>query len=330
MALRMRTLCAVLTGVLGVFSISASANANDVQRFNEAIDRPDWLPKLPTVPNYGFTSNSLEYERLYKEIFEKNNAKAIAEMDKLARGGHARSLNTIGYLYDGNSKLVKKNTRISSQYFAASAKLGYEPAIHNLGVLYYYGDGVPQDLATAKRLFEIASSQGIQNSNYLLGRMHEAQKNYPSAIFAYQKCLNYRSLPKCKTRHSVLSITTRRLSPQDSSKVVRNLSNASYYGDLEASYTLARLYAEGIIVAKDLKSMVQSLEEMRIGPNSNDAQRKLVQQMYDAYKPTEYQINEGRKTYRRVTASGQLTNSAKFKPQNDRETILNKSNVYDR
>lgn len=329
MALRMRTLCAVLTGVVGVFSMSASANSN-VQNFNEAIDRPDWLPKLPTVPNYGFTGNSLEYERLRKLIFDQKDVKAIAEMDKLARGGHARSLNTIGYLYDGNSKLVKKNTKISAQYFAASAKLGYEPAIHNLGVLYYFGDGVPQDLPTARKLFEIAGAQGIQNSNFMLGRMAEASKNYTGAILSYSKCLNYRALPRCKTRHAVLSVTTRRLTPQDSSKVVRNLANASYFGDLEASYTLARLYAEGIIVAKNLKSMVQSLEEMRIGPNSNDKQRALVAQMYEAYKPTEYQIKEGRQTYRRVTAGGQLTNSAKSKPQNDRETILTKSNVYDK
>lgn len=316
---------------LGIASSHTSANGSFVSAssFNEIIDKPDWLPKLPDKPLMGLSNATIQYEQLRKRILEQKDKTAMKELKELADRGHARSLALIAYVYDHPELgIVPQNTTIAAKYFAAAAKLGHEPSIHNLGVLYYFGDGVPQDEKTAVELFTIAAEKRIYHSNYMLGRIAETHKLYPSAIRHYQRCVNYAYIPRCKTRHSILSITTIRLKPKAASRVVSQLFEASYNGDLEATYALARLYAEGIVVAKNLETMVQVLEEMRIGRNSDEKQRQLVADMYKAYQPTESQIYSGRRTYKRVTASGRLTDVAKFKPFDERKTILDKPMLH--
>lgn len=324
----------LLTSVmLGMSLTSSIASANDTalsgSSFNQMIERPDWLPKLPDKPLMGLSNTTIQYHQLRKRILDNKDKNAMKELKELADRGHALSLALIGYVYDNPELgIVPKNTKIAAQYFAAAAKMGHEPSIHNLGILYYFGDGVPREEKTAIELFKIASEKKIYHSNYMLGRIAETMKSYPQAIKHYQKCVNYAYIPRCKTRNSILSVTTIRLKPKQASRVVSQLFDASYNGDLEATYALARLYAEGIVVAKNLETMVQVLEEMRIGRNSDAKQRQLVADMYKAYQPSQSQINMGRRTYKRVTSGGRLTDAAKHKPFDERKTILDKPMLY--
>lgn len=307
----------------------ATTNVVSASSFNQIMDRPDWLPKLPDKPLMGLSNATIQYEQLRKRLLVEKDKTAMKELKGLADRGHARSIALIGYIYDHpDLGLVPKNAKIAAQYYAAAAKLGHEPSLHNLGVLYYFGDGVPRDNKTAIELLKLGSAKRIYHSHYLLGRIYETQRNYPEAIRMYQKCVSYTYIPRCKTRHSILSVTTIRLKPKQATRVVSQLFEASYSGDLEATYALARLYAEGIVVAKNLETMVQVLEEMRIGRNSDEKQRQLVADMYKAYQPTQGQINNGRRTYKRVTASGRLTNANKLKPFDERNTILDKPMLH--
>lgn len=321
-----------LLATLGLSVASSSVLANSsvsASSFNQILERPDWLPKLPDKPLMGLSNATIQYEQLRKRLLEQKDKTALKELKDLADRGHARSIALIGYVYDHPElELVPKNSKIAAHYFAAAAKMGHEPSVHNLGVLYYYGDGVPQDEKTAIELFKIGADKRIYHSNYMLGRIYETKRSFGEAIRSYQKCVNYTYIPRCKTRHSILSITTTRLKPKQATRVVSQLFEASYNGDLEATYALARLYAEGIVVAKNLETMVQVLEEMRIGRNSDEKQRQLVADMYKAYQPTQSQINMGRRTYKRVTASGRLTDVAKFKPFDERKTILDKPMLH--
>jgi len=323
-----------LSVMCGISITSSISFANSVSivgtsSFNQVLERPDWLPKLPDKPLMGLSNATIQYEQLRMRILEAKDKKAINDLKELADRGHARSLALIGFIYDHPELgLTPKNPTISAHYYAAAAKLGHEASIHNLCVLYYFGDGVSKDEKTAVELFKLGSEKRIYHSFYMLGRIAETNRDYSSAIKYYQKCVNYAYIPRCKTRNSILSITTVRLKPKQASRVVSQLFEASYNGDLEATYALARLYAEGIVVAKNLETMVQVLEEMRIGRNSDDKQRKLVADMYRAYQPTESQINRGRRTYKRVTSGGRLTDAAKFKPFDERTTILDKPMLH--
>jgi TPR repeat protein len=49
----------------------------------------------------------------------------------------------------------------------------------NLGLLYLYGDGVPQSLETARAWFEKAVAIKNVRGAYFLGRMHENGWRFP-------------------------------------------------------------------------------------------------------------------------------------------------------
>ena len=59
------------------------------------------------------------------------------------------------------------------------AEDGNADAQFKLGVMYYEGDGVPQDFAEARRWFEKAAAQGNAEAQYNLGVMHENGQGGP-------------------------------------------------------------------------------------------------------------------------------------------------------
>ena len=52
----------------------------------------------------------------------------------------------------------------ASQEWQRLARLGYPPAMYNLGVMYLEGNGVPQDNIQAYRWLNLASSRGYRNA----------------------------------------------------------------------------------------------------------------------------------------------------------------------
>lgn len=65
---------------------------------------------------------------------------------------------------------------------------------YNLGLLYYYGDGVSRDYSKAALLWQKASDQGLADAQFNLGLMHddgkEMSKDKRKSIKYYKKtCL---------------------------------------------------------------------------------------------------------------------------------------------
>jgi hypothetical protein len=52
------------------------------------------------------------------------------------------------------------------------AELGVADAQYNLGKMYYFGKGVPQDYKTAVKWFTLAAEQGYARAQYSLGLMY--------------------------------------------------------------------------------------------------------------------------------------------------------------
>ena len=59
------------------------------------------------------------------------------------------------------------------------ARLGYSPALYNLGVVYYAGKGVPQDDVEAYKWLNLAASRGykpaLDNRHMVADKMNAAQ-----------------------------------------------------------------------------------------------------------------------------------------------------------
>ena len=52
------------------------------------------------------------------------------------------------------------------------AERGAAPAQYNLGLIYYKGQGIPQDYDAAFKWFELAAKQGLARAQYSLGLMY--------------------------------------------------------------------------------------------------------------------------------------------------------------
>lgn len=310
-----------------ILDTSAQAADLSLPEISNIIQRPKWLPELPQIDTSGFAPDTAIYLSLRKRIFEKGDKTAIPELQKLAKRGHASSIVLMGYLYDQEPKLIPTNSKYAAQYWAVAAKAGDSAAIYNLGILYLNGRGVPHNVQTAKELFEVAAGNDVYRAKYILGQLYEAKKDWSQALNMYSQCLAAQYLPQCKTRYGILSITKTKLLPADAKMVVDQLVEASSSGDLEATYTLARLSAEGIIVNKSPVAMVYYLEAMVKSPNSTPNYKKLAADMYTAYRPTQQEINDGKNNYRIANAGGVSdAKLASFRAVDLRKTILDVGN----
>lgn len=306
-------------------NVYAENSAMGLPEVSNIIQRPKWLPELPAIDTKGFAPDTAVYLSVRKKILEKGDKTAVKELHTLAQRGHVASIVLMGYLYDQVPKMVKTNPTTAGKYWAIAAKSGDSVALYNLGILYLNGRGVPKNIETANQLFNMSAKGGMYRANYILGQMSEGQKKWGEAIKNYSQCMVSKPLIQCKTRYSILSITKTKLNADTSKKVIEALTLASNGGDLEATYTLARLSADGIIVTKSPVAMVYYLEGMINSPITTPYYRKLAANMYRLYNPTEDQIIEGKKNYRIATAGGvNKTQLLSYRPIDTTKTVIEK------
>ena len=311
-----------------LLSTNAIADDMTLTEIGGLMKRPDWLPELPKLETMGFAPDTAIYLKLRKRIIEQNDKKAIPQLYDLAKNSHVQSIVLMGYLYDQKPKLIPTNSKYAAQYWQKSAKSGDPVSIYNLGILYLNGRGVPKDTATARKLFQLASNKGSFQANYILGQMDETNKSYTSAMSNYSKCLGVNYLPQCKTRHSINAITRTKLTPKEAQLAVKRLTDASSSGDLEATYTLARLAAEGVVINKSHSTMVYYLELMVKSPKSNTHYKTLAANMYRAYNPSNQDISLGKEKYAKANAGNALyPKLASYQPIDPTKTILDTGGV---
>ncbi|WP_436658773.1 tetratricopeptide repeat protein [Acinetobacter sp. P1(2025)] len=294
---------------------------------NKLLERPSWLPELPTMDNSKFAPDSVIYTKLRKRLLEDHDKTALPELEKLVKRGHAASLVLSGYILDQEPKLIKTDSTKAGQYWQRAAQANDAAAIYNLGILYLNGRGVPQNLDTADKLFALAAGQGMYRAYYMRGQLMEKNVQYPQAIQQYTRCLNVNYLVQCKTRFGILNVTKIRLKPEEAKRVINILTIASKQGDLEASYTLARLAAEGIVLSKSLATMVYYLEVMLNSKNTTNQYRQLAIKMYKAYNPTQDDIKRGKDNYRIANAGN--VSSLVYRKIDTTKPVLDAGNIIE-
>ncbi len=65
------------------------------------------------------------------------------------------------------------------QWYHKAAEQGYAEAQFNLGLMYFEGQGVPQDYAEAVRWHRKAAEQGYARAQFLLGMMYFLGQGVP-------------------------------------------------------------------------------------------------------------------------------------------------------
>ena len=93
-------------------------------------------------------------------------ATAMKEWRPLAEQGIAKAQSNLGSMYEYGEG-VPQDDKEAARWYRLAAEQGYAKAQSSLGLMYEYGEGVPQDDVQARMWLNLAAAQGDE-----LARIH--------------------------------------------------------------------------------------------------------------------------------------------------------------
>ena len=106
----------------------------------------------------------------------------IKQLKKLINNGNAEAFNSLAGYYSGGNLGVPQDHRKASELYLKGGELGCANSYFNLGVSYYNGWGVENDLKKAKHYWELAAMGGDVDARHNLGAMEGEACNVDRAI----------------------------------------------------------------------------------------------------------------------------------------------------
>jgi localization factor PodJL len=104
---------------------------------------------------------------------------ALSHLKVLADGNWAPAQVYLARLYETGQAGVVQNLAEARRWTARAAEAGDPPAMHNLALYYFRGEGGPQDAATAAQWFKKAAQRGVVDSQYNLGLLYQSGSGVP-------------------------------------------------------------------------------------------------------------------------------------------------------
>nr|MEA2799018.1 localization factor PodJL [Phenylobacterium sp.] len=104
---------------------------------------------------------------------------ALSHLKVLAEGGWAPAQVYLARLYETGQAGVVQNLAEARRWTARAADAGDAPAMHNLALYYFRGEGGPQDAAAAAQWFRKAAQHGVVDSQYNLGLLYQSGSGVP-------------------------------------------------------------------------------------------------------------------------------------------------------
>ena len=103
---------------------------------------------------------------------------AFDEWLPLAEQGHATAQGNLGHMYRFGQG-VPQDYAEAVRWHRLAAEQGDADAQDNLGVMYAWGEGVPEDYAEAVKWYRLAAEQGHGDAQFNLGHMYLKGKGVP-------------------------------------------------------------------------------------------------------------------------------------------------------
>nr|XP_054398006.1 protein sel-1 homolog 2 isoform X2 [Pongo abelii] len=141
--------------------------------------------------NLSSNSEILDWDiyQYYKFLAERGDVqiqKALHYFLKAAKAGSANAMAFIGKMYLEGNAAAPQNNATAFKYFSMAASKGNAIGLHGLGLLYFYGKGVPVNYAEALIYFQKAAEKGWPDAQFQLGFMYYSgsgiQKDYKLAF----------------------------------------------------------------------------------------------------------------------------------------------------
>ena len=164
-----------------------------------------------------------------------NEEQGIIYLTTAATMGNPEAAGQLGELYqlafNGYELRGGKDYEKAMAWDRIAADLGNPRGYTNMGILYYNGWGVEQDMETAISYFTTATEQGDMKGPRYLGLSYEAVEDYENAAKYYEAAYNT--------------------------------------GDITGGEKLARLYLDGLGVEQDAAKALEIYENTVAGANGN-------------------------------------------------------------
>jgi len=136
------------------------------------------LPVLLLTLLVGNPAFSADFQKGLDAVQKGDFATALKEWKPLAEKGHAKSQYHLGVMYyEGEG--VPQNVKTAVKWFRLAAEQGYANAQNNLGWMYRKGNGVPQNYETALKWLILSAEQGYARAQSNLGWMYRKGNGVP-------------------------------------------------------------------------------------------------------------------------------------------------------
>lgn len=144
--------------------------------------------KIANTRVNNFSARFLTMLTVEKRLVFSHDIKRVSRLPWVAIAalqGDARAQKNVGRLYEFVVGGVKRDFKRAAELYWLAAKAGVVSGFYELGRLYEYGKGVPQNLLGAAELYRKATMQVIVSVFFRLGEMHrlgkEITRNYDEA-----------------------------------------------------------------------------------------------------------------------------------------------------
>ena len=108
------------------------------------------------------------------QSLEAHDPSAAAKLTAVAEQGYAPAEYRLGNIYDKTYGVLTKSTADARKWTEKAAEGGLPDAMNNYAMMYYSGDGGPQDRVMAAMWFRKAAERGQKDSQYNLGLLYQS------------------------------------------------------------------------------------------------------------------------------------------------------------
>ena len=160
---------------------------------------------------------------------------------------------------------------VSAEEVQTWAAQGNVDAQYILGVMYFFGDGVPQDYAKARQWYERAAAQGDARAQFALGAMYGKGRGMPKDYVTARKWFEQSAAQGDMGAQCALGdlYALGDGVPQDYAKARQWYERAAAQGDARSQVTIGVLYSKGRGVPQDYAKARQWYEKAAAQGNAN-------------------------------------------------------------
>ena len=147
-------------------------------------------------------------------------ATALYEFRPLAEQGVADAQFNLGVMYTFGFG-VPQDYAEAMKWYRLAAQQGQASAQNNLALMYENGYGVPQDYAKAVKWYRLAAEQGVVQAQFNLGVAYAKGQGIPPDFVQAHKWFNLAALHGDGSAAHILNYVTQQMTPDQSAEAER-------------------------------------------------------------------------------------------------------------